>query len=174
MMKTITALSSRGAQRETVHIGKRKDFGRRVCELEELTARRAFEIFERKGKTHGHDREDWLEAQAELFAELPGKLIEGEFSLEWQAKIGGFHARDLEIHVDPRTLVILGRKITEHPGPHGASVAHQNQEKEIYRVVELPVEVDPVMVTANIQNGSLEVFLLKARDRREGIDRAAA
>ena len=162
------------AHKETVHIGKRKDFGRRICELEEMTARRAYEIFEGRGKTHGHDLQDWFEAQGELFVPLPGEIIEGEYSLEWKADIDGFHAADLEVHVDPRRLVILGRKIAKGAAEHSEPALRRNHEKEIYQVVELPVEVDPVLVTANIRDGVLGIFLLKAGNARTEADFATA
>jgi len=150
------------ARREAVHIGKRKDFARRICELEELTARRAYEIFESRGRTHGHDQQDWFEAQAELFVPLAGELVEGEYSVEWKADVGGFHAADLEVHVDPRRLLLLGRRITKGTAEHSEPALRHVQEKEIYQVLELPVEVNPALVTANIRNGVLGVFLLKA------------
>lgn len=154
--------------KETVPIGKRKDFAKRICELEQMTARRAYAIFESRGKTHGHDLQDWFEAQAELFVFVPGEIIEGEYSLEWKAEIDGFHAADLQMHVDPRRLVILGRKMARGTPEHSEPTVWRDHEKEIYQVVELPVEVDPALVTANIREGVLGVFLLKAGDAPAG------
>lgn len=134
------------ASKEVVHVGKRKDFARRVCDLEESIARRAYEIFEKRGKTHGRDLQDWFEAQAELFAPLAGEIIEGEHSIEWKADVDGFHAADLQVHVDPKRLVILGRKIAKGTAEH-SEPARQNHEREIYQVVELPVDVDPQSAT---------------------------
>jgi hypothetical protein len=34
----------------------------------EAIARRAHELYERRGREHGRDREDWLEAERELVA----------------------------------------------------------------------------------------------------------
>ena len=173
-MKTMEIRTEPAIRKETVHIGKRKDFCRRICELEELTARHAHEIFERRGGTHGHDLEDWYEAQAELFVPLQGELTVGEYSVEWKAPVGGFRAADFEIHVDPYRLVILGRRIAKGTAYRSEPTVRQDREKEIYRVVELPVQVDPVLVTANVQDGMLGVFLLKAAHRRSWLEMAAA
>ena len=35
-------------------------------ELEEQIHRRAYEPYEARGREHGHDREDWLQAEAEI------------------------------------------------------------------------------------------------------------
>jgi hypothetical protein len=38
-------------------------------ELEERIRLRAYEIYEQRGRAHGHDLDDWLQAQAELAGE---------------------------------------------------------------------------------------------------------
>ena len=38
---------------------------------QEAIARRAHELFEARGRQHGHDEEDWLEAERELYPEGP-------------------------------------------------------------------------------------------------------
>jgi len=161
-MSPATKTQYLSAHKEMVHIGKRKDFAGRICQLEQMTARRAYEIFEGRGRTHGHDLQDWFEAQAELFVPLAGELIEGEYSLEWKADVNGFHSADFEVHVDPRRLVILGRRIGKGTPEQSEPALRCDSEKEIYQVVELPVEVNPVLVTAHVRDGVLGVFLLKA------------
>jgi hypothetical protein len=47
--------------------------------LHAVIARRAFEIYERRGGGHGHDWEDWLQAEREVLAAL-GASIEGTSS----------------------------------------------------------------------------------------------
>ena len=39
-------------------------------ELTEQISRRAYELFEARGHEHGHDREDWLQAETEILANL--------------------------------------------------------------------------------------------------------
>ncbi len=48
------------------------------CEasVEELISRRAYELFEQRGSIHGHDAEDWLQAEAEVKELLAGKNAE--------------------------------------------------------------------------------------------------
>lgn len=38
-------------------------------DLEEQTRRRAYELYERRGREAGHETEDWLQAEAELARE---------------------------------------------------------------------------------------------------------
>ena len=39
-------------------------------DLTERISQRAYELFEARGREHGHDREDWLQAEAEILANL--------------------------------------------------------------------------------------------------------
>jgi len=38
----------------------------RYSELQEKICRRAYELFEQRGRIHGHDLDDWLKAEAEI------------------------------------------------------------------------------------------------------------
>ena len=38
---------------------------------EEIIRKRAYELFETRGCQHGHDMEDWLEAEAEIMGKKP-------------------------------------------------------------------------------------------------------
>ncbi len=39
---------------------------------EEIVRMRAYELFEQRGGQHGHDLEDWLQAEAEVLGKKPG------------------------------------------------------------------------------------------------------
>ncbi len=39
-----------------------------ITELTDQISRRAYELFEARGREHCHDREDWLQAEAEILA----------------------------------------------------------------------------------------------------------
>lgn len=42
-------------------------------EIQEKIRRRAYEIYELRGKQDGHDLDDWLAAEAEIAANMPGE-----------------------------------------------------------------------------------------------------
>ena len=41
-----------------------------TIDIEERIRRRAYELYERRGREDGHESEDWLQAEADLAAEL--------------------------------------------------------------------------------------------------------
>jgi len=48
-----------------------------AVDLQEQIRRRAYELYERRGREDGHEVEDWLQAEAELASERT-KLLAGE------------------------------------------------------------------------------------------------
>lgn len=45
---------------------------------EELIRIRAYQLYEKRGCEHGHDFEDWLEAEAEVFGKKPAAAAQAE------------------------------------------------------------------------------------------------
>lgn len=41
---------------------------------EELIRKRAYDFYEKRGREHGHDREDWVKAEAEIMGKKPPEL----------------------------------------------------------------------------------------------------
>ena len=79
-----------------------------------------------------------------------------------RADVLGFLADELEVTIESRRLTIAGRRIITE---------HRNLDKIIYldqcpnlmfRILQLPVEVDPDRSTATLRGGILEVSLPKA------------
>jgi len=54
-------------------------------ELTERISRRAYELFEARGREHGYDREDWLQAETEILATLQAGAIQEPEAAERQA-----------------------------------------------------------------------------------------
>lgn len=43
-------------------------------ELQDQIRLRAYELYEQRGREHGHELDDWLRAERELTRESPGKI----------------------------------------------------------------------------------------------------
>ena len=120
-------------------------------------ARRAFERFEVNGRLIGHDLEDWFNAETEVLHPVKINMKETESSLLVQAEVPGFTAKDLEIRVEPRRLTIGGKREVNEEQKKGKTVYQEHRSDEIFRVFDLPVEVDSQKVTATLKNGVLEL-----------------
>ncbi|MGE5205090.1 MAG: DUF2934 domain-containing protein [Chlamydiota bacterium] len=59
-------------------------------ELQEQIRARAYEIYEQRNRTEGHDLEDWLQAEAEL----TGTKTEQSLELDQWVAYDGWHCTD--------------------------------------------------------------------------------
>jgi type II secretory pathway predicted ATPase ExeA/HSP20 family molecular chaperone IbpA len=157
-----------------------KDSGDRIFELaaeiKDAIERRAYELFEARGYEHGHDREDWLSAESEILLNVPVEITEGETELALHANVPGFSEDDLRVEVTPRCLCILGRHEEASEEAEEKAVASVRRCKRIFRLVDLPSEIDPDKIVATLRDGLLEIKLKKVgvREKEPEIAKAAA
>ena len=145
------------------------DASEQTRRVQEVVARRAYEIFESRGSASGHDVEDWRQAQSELVRPCFSGRMSVDSTLWIGTDVGVFEEGTIEIWVAPHQLTICGKPrvekeaaaaTTEGSGayPHGEIVFH---------VCNPTCEIDPSSVTAKINGTSLEIFLTKADAKRE-------
>ncbi len=130
-------------------------------EINDLIARRAYELFESSGLTHGHALEDWLRARSEILLKVPVDVTETETEFIVRADVPGFGERDLEIRVAPRSLCITGKRRESSDQKEGKTAYSERRATQIFRVLDLPSQIDPDRVNATVSDGLLEIKLLK-------------
>jgi HSP20 family molecular chaperone IbpA len=134
----------------------------RIEEINELIRLRAFELFASKGFNHGQHFEDWHCAESEILHPCPLDLAETETEFLLRANVSGFTENELEIHVEPRRIVINGRRQEAVEGTEGKLVYSERRANHIFRVLDLPASVELNEVKAVLSDGVLELTLSKA------------
>lgn len=126
----------------------------------ERISRRAYELFQRRGGSHGSDQDDWFQAERELLWSPESELAEKNGGFEIQLALPGFHARDLAVTALRHAVVVR------------AEAVHQKQaegdvleiaERSLYRRFDLPSAIDVEHVTANLSKGVLKLAVPKAK-----------
>ena len=84
-------------------------------------ARRAYDIFEAKGRIKGRDLDNWLQAEAELFERTPLNIGESQDSVTVLAEVHDFTPKELEIDLEPKRVTIIGRGRTQVEQEAGTS-----------------------------------------------------
>src|SRR2546426_2319795 len=130
-------------------------------EINDLIARRAYELFESSGFTHGHAHEDWLRAESEILLQSRVDVTETETGLTIRADVPGFREKDLEVRVAPRSLCITGKRPESSDQKEGTTIYSERRSKHIFRVLQLPAETDLDTVHATVSDGLVEIKLLK-------------
>src|SRR5216684_2028282 len=132
-----------------------------ASEIKDSIERRAYELFESRRFEHGHDREDWLCAESEILLNVPVEITEGKTELTVHADVPGFGEKDLRVQVAPRCLCISGRREEASEQKEEKAVYSQRRSKHIFRLLDLPSEIDPNGVKATVRDGLLEIKLSK-------------
>jgi HSP20 family protein len=136
-------------------------FVERTRQISAAVARRAYELFEARGSEHGHDCEDWFRAESELLTPIPAKVVDADGGLTVTAEVPGFTGKDVEVLAEPRRLIIRAKKQETVEQEKERKAFRGTMSNEMFRVLELPHEIDPDNMTAAIKNGVLEVSLAK-------------
>jgi HSP20 family protein len=127
-----------------------------------LISHRAFEIFEGRGCAHGNDRRDWFLAESELLTPVKFHISESGDQITARAELPGFNRQEIKVSVEPHRLSISGKAepCEDHQsGKHAHSVRHAQM---MFRIIDLPAEIDLSKAKAAFNDGTLEVVLPKA------------
>jgi HSP20 family molecular chaperone IbpA len=128
--------------------------------LRERIAWRAYELFERRGSTHGRDVEDWLQAESGLVRRFPHTVAKTAQAFIVFAELpGAWAAEQLVVGVESRRLIISGEREVEvtYTGTRGTRTEKRTQS--IFQALDLPVDVDPARATASLAGMTLEIVM---------------
>jgi HSP20 family molecular chaperone IbpA len=126
-------------------------------EINDDVARTAYELFEKRGCQHGHHFEDWVRAESELLQPVPVEILDNFETLTVRAEVPGFAPKDLDVKVEPSRLLIRGRAEKDTHRSEGNTIYSECQQNQLFRILNLPTKVNPDKVTANLQEGILQI-----------------
>jgi len=91
-------------------------------------------------------------------------VIEGKGEITVKAEIPGCEAKDIEVKLDGRTLIISGEKKQEKEEKDENFHCVERTYGSFYRMVKLPGEVDSENIDATYKKGVLKLTLKKTRE----------
>jgi HSP20 family molecular chaperone IbpA len=148
---------------------------RRREEINRMIAQRAYQLFEGRGCLHGHDVADWLQAEDEVVHSCRHDLRESTEAIILHAEMpSSYPAEQLYVSVEPRRLCVSGEREVEVGYWDGAKTRTEARPQRIFRVHDLPVEVNPSMSTAVLSGNMLEVIMPKAETAKKPETRSAS
>jgi HSP20 family protein len=163
MTSTLTSTTPRSEKRPIIlKFSDGDPFFQRMNDIYEVVARRAYELFEGRGRQDGHDLEDWLQAETELLNPMPVEVIEADGELIIRAETPGFRDKDIEVRVGPYRVMISGRREQVHDKKRHKTLHTEKRSDQVFRMLDLPEQVDPDKAKATLQEGALEIELPKA------------
>ena len=118
-----------------------------------------FELFEKRGRELGHDLEDWLKAEHELFGSPAAELAEKNGAYEIGITLPWFESKDVEVTATPSEVIVHAATEEEKKTKKDNVLRTEFASNDFYRRFEVPIAIDVDQVTAKLNNGML---LIKA------------
>ncbi len=143
-------------------------------DLVDRIARRAYEIYESRGYTHGQDVEDWRLAESELVHPCALELLETNDAITIFGQVPGFQCEQLEVCVEPRRFTLFGRREVPAERKAGDAAATESLAHFVSRIFDLSSEVDPAKASAEMGEGILEVRMPKGVPQSESVSTGQA
>ncbi|MBZ5660152.1 MAG: Hsp20 family protein [Acidobacteriia bacterium] len=174
MVEKSAAAAQSAPSRPPVKTGKMESVTERIHRIYDAIARRAYELFEQEGRADGNDVRHWLQAEKEFLQPLSFNLEETAGELVVRAEVPGFNANELEVNVEPRRVIITGKRESKKETKEGESQSTEEHSEEIMRTLDLPCEVDAGKVSATLKEGVLSIMLPKAEAKAPAISETKA
>jgi HSP20 family protein len=146
-----------------VAVKKVKDAGKtlpifeKIAQRFEAVQRRAFELFEKRGRETGHEVEDWLKAEHELFDWPAAKLSEKDSAYQLEISLPGFEAKDVEVTATPTEVIVHAATEQRKQTQEGNVLWAEFGSNEIYRRFDVANTINADRVTANLESGILRI-----------------
>ena len=123
--------------------------------------RRAFDLFEKRGRELGHALEDWLKAEHEVTGWPAAELTEAESNYELAMTLPGYDPKDIQVTVTPSEIIVHANVETGKKAEKGKCVWTEFRSNEVYRRFGLPGAIDVDKTTAKLDKGMLHVTARK-------------
>jgi HSP20 family molecular chaperone IbpA len=131
-------------------------------------------LFEKRGREHGHDWEDWFKAESEFLCPVSIATSESEDRISMRANVLGFAEDELQVSVEPKRVAIVGKRhATTSQVEKGQIERLDLYPDQILRLIDLRTEVDPEAAVIELQAGMLKFELPKAATSHKGTPVAA-
>jgi HSP20 family molecular chaperone IbpA len=125
--------------------------------------RRAYELFEMRGREHGRDWEDWFRAESEVVRPVSFAISDSKDGVSVRANVLGFEENELRVSVEPGQITILGKKEASATKTEGGKIEYIDWcPEQIAKVIDLGTEVKPEGSVVELQAGVLQFELPKA------------
>ncbi|HEV2387396.1 MAG TPA: Hsp20 family protein [Candidatus Acidoferrales bacterium] len=161
MKESATQLQPAKKELGPLKLASSDDIFSHMRETFDSIARRAYEIFESNGRQLGRDLEDWFRAEGELLHPTHLEMSESDDALNVKAEVPGFEAKDLEINLEPGRLTVAGKREWSKEEKKEKLLYSERRSNQLFRSLELPVEIDVDKATATLKDGVLELRMPK-------------
>jgi HSP20 family molecular chaperone IbpA len=135
-------------------------------DVHDLISRRAYETFERRGRTHGYDLGDWFHAESTVLQPMRHEASDGGDAFVVIVGVGDYLPQELRMSAEPHHLRIVGRSERQSTSA-GAPGSAPSSPRAFALSYHLPAPINPERAAAKIRGDLLEIRLPKAASEAE-------
>jgi len=139
-----------------------REFEKRFDEIRN----RAFQLFESRGNKFGHELDDWLKAEREVFGSPAAELADKGNAYELQMALPGFEPKDVEVTATPDELIIHASASSEKKSNKENVLWSEFSSSDVYRRIPAPTALNPDGITAALDKGVLLITAQKAAESK--------
>lgn len=137
------------------------EFWDKANRMMKVIEKRAFQLFEERGRENGHDLDDWFKAETELLTPVAIIVKESAREICVKAEVSGFNEDEVAFNLEKNQLTIEGFKQTD-AGKEKDGKQNVSETQMIYRRISLPSNVVPQKAQARLKHGILEITAPKS------------
>jgi HSP20 family protein len=145
-----------------------------IDDVRERIAWRAQQIAAERGYEAGRELDNWLTAESQLVWKPELRLEERTDGLVAKFRLPEVQPQDVQVYIEPQTLIILGQTITEATTEGVQIYGDEFRYGQIYREISLPVPIEPARAKARLSDGVLTVSLPKLKTEAQPKPEASA
>lgn len=134
----------------------REDGRRFLDQFNDLVSRRAYELFDRNGRSDGNDVAHWLQAEKELAALLPD-VRESADSFSADLPLSEVTVGGVKVYATEDRVLVYAESSSQ-----GDSDARYESSHSIYYMIRWPEIVDPASCKAEQEDDNLTITVRKA------------
>ncbi|MGH9648096.1 MAG: Hsp20 family protein, partial [Bryobacteraceae bacterium] len=143
-MPQVAVTKVNDAQKKTLPV-----FGE-VAKRLEAVQRRAFDLFENRGRELGHELEDWFKAEHDLFGWPAAELTEKDSAYELEITLPAFEAKDVDVTAAPNEVIVHAATEKEKRTQKDNVLWTEFGSNDVYRRFEVPNAIQVDQVTAKL------------------------
>ena len=144
---------------------KAENMFERLADITKETARRAYEIFQRRGGEFGRELDDWFRAESEVLLPVKVEVTETGDQINIRAAVPGFGPEDIEVSVKDDVLILSGETESHKKSEDENTVFSEFRSNKFCRQLTLSSDVDEDKVTAKLKDGVLKLTLPKVPEK---------
>lgn len=123
---------------------------------------KAFELFEKYGRSKGHDLDNWLDAEKQLLTVPRLELLDKGDSFELRVAVPGFEAHEVEVTALSDAVIVKARASSETEEKKDEFWCREFSDQSLFRRIPLPAPIDINRVACNLDKGLLRIVAAKA------------